>query len=41
MQFKLAYIKAFDLMEARLNGTMKPEDYVQNQIETFGMDWVA
>lgn len=41
MQFKLAYIKAFDLMEARLNGTMNPEDYVQNQIETFGMDWVA
>jgi Rha family phage regulatory protein len=40
MQFKWAYIQAFNRMEARLNGTMKPEDILKDTLDTFGADWI-
>jgi len=40
MQFKIAYIEAFNRMEARLNGTMKPEEVLKDKIAEFGADWI-
>lgn len=40
MQFKLAYIDAFDRMEAMLNGKMTPEQEVKSVLQEYGPEWV-